>query len=263
MKDTNVLAAHIVGEATKEPSVVKNPAAVALGRLGGLKGGRARAENLTSERRLEIAKKAAQARWSFYEKSNFELAIDNLLLLRLLDILEPIDDIDMLKLEKLVFLVEKDQQSHREKGFNFLFYRWVAGPYSNDLYDLVDTFVEDGVLTRQPLRLTVKGHELLRGYQQHIKKTDPIVKHMSNILETYSHYSPTALRDLVYGMDIVPTGEQTPINIRNARSRKRFLMKIPNEKCESRLPMTDIEAATFLVESNPNLMASLHKAREH
>ena len=41
----------------------KNPAAVALGKLGGLKGGKARAEKLTPERRKEIAKKAAQSRW--------------------------------------------------------------------------------------------------------------------------------------------------------------------------------------------------------
>lgn len=41
----------------------KNPAAVALGKLGGKKGGKARAEKLTSEERSEIAKKAAQARW--------------------------------------------------------------------------------------------------------------------------------------------------------------------------------------------------------
>ena len=38
-------------------------AAVMLGRLGGLKGGRARAESLTSDQRREIARKAAQARW--------------------------------------------------------------------------------------------------------------------------------------------------------------------------------------------------------
>jgi hypothetical protein len=41
----------------------KNPAAVELGRLGGLKGGKARAEKLTPERRKEIARKAARARW--------------------------------------------------------------------------------------------------------------------------------------------------------------------------------------------------------
>ena len=42
----------------------KNPAAVMLGRLGGLKGGKARARKLSAEKRSEIAKKAAQVRWS-------------------------------------------------------------------------------------------------------------------------------------------------------------------------------------------------------
>lgn len=41
----------------------KNPAAVALGRMGGLKGGRARADKLTPEQRSEAARKAAAARW--------------------------------------------------------------------------------------------------------------------------------------------------------------------------------------------------------
>jgi hypothetical protein len=41
----------------------KNPAAVALGRLGGLKGGKARALKLSAKKRTQIARKAAQARW--------------------------------------------------------------------------------------------------------------------------------------------------------------------------------------------------------
>jgi hypothetical protein len=45
------------------PPVEKNPAAVALGKLGGAKGGAARAAKLTKEQRSEIAKKAAAARW--------------------------------------------------------------------------------------------------------------------------------------------------------------------------------------------------------
>src|SRR5262245_10116906 len=45
-------------------AVPKNPFAVALGRLGGLKGGRARAVTLTPQRRQEIARKAAAARWA-------------------------------------------------------------------------------------------------------------------------------------------------------------------------------------------------------
>ena len=61
-KDVNVIASNIVGQVTSESS--KNPNAVALGRLGGLKGGKARASKLTPEHRKEIAKKAANSRWS-------------------------------------------------------------------------------------------------------------------------------------------------------------------------------------------------------
>jgi hypothetical protein len=65
-KDINQLAAYIVEQATSElaePPREKNPNAVALGRLGGLKGGKVRAERLTPEQRREISKKAANARW--------------------------------------------------------------------------------------------------------------------------------------------------------------------------------------------------------
>ena len=65
--DMNQLAKSIVDMATgdKDENKVpaKNPAAVALGRLGGLKGGKARAKSLSAKRRSEIAKKAAKKRW--------------------------------------------------------------------------------------------------------------------------------------------------------------------------------------------------------
>lgn len=68
-RDVNQLAKSIVDEATMQGIQAnaiaegKNPAAVILGRLGGLKGGKARAATLTAEQWSEIAKKAAQTRW--------------------------------------------------------------------------------------------------------------------------------------------------------------------------------------------------------
>jgi hypothetical protein len=71
--DINIIASQIVAEATQEeipkepiqtPTKEKNPAAVALGRLGGLKGGPARARKLSSKKRKEIAQKAAKVRWT-------------------------------------------------------------------------------------------------------------------------------------------------------------------------------------------------------
>jgi hypothetical protein len=52
------------GSPLPDPNAGKNPAAVALGRLGGQKGGKARAEALSPRKRSAIAKKAARARWS-------------------------------------------------------------------------------------------------------------------------------------------------------------------------------------------------------
>ena len=75
-RDTNQLAKSIVDLSTgqaeeKRPDDSgKDPAAVALGRKGGLKGGKARAEKLSPDERSEIAKKAAAARWNKSYKSN-------------------------------------------------------------------------------------------------------------------------------------------------------------------------------------------------
>ena len=64
----NELAKQLVDEATDEAPPAsaegKDPAAVELGRRGGLKGGKARAARLTPEQRSEAARKAAEARWS-------------------------------------------------------------------------------------------------------------------------------------------------------------------------------------------------------
>jgi hypothetical protein len=63
--DENQIAKFILDQVTIEAEAQpeKNPAAVALGRMGGLKGGKARAASLTPAKRKAIAKKAAKARW--------------------------------------------------------------------------------------------------------------------------------------------------------------------------------------------------------
>lgn len=68
-RDLNKLVSAIVDDATDERAELshddrKDPAAVELGRRGGRKGGKARAKKLTAEERSDIARRAAQARWS-------------------------------------------------------------------------------------------------------------------------------------------------------------------------------------------------------
>jgi hypothetical protein len=68
-RDPNQLAKLVTDIATGEAEDTaedtgKDPAAVALGRKGGLKGGKARAERMTPEERSEASRRAAEARWS-------------------------------------------------------------------------------------------------------------------------------------------------------------------------------------------------------
>lgn len=67
-KDLNQTAASIARLTTGQEPPAKNPAAVALGRLGGLKGGKARAQKLSPAKRKAIAKKAAATRWKNQER---------------------------------------------------------------------------------------------------------------------------------------------------------------------------------------------------
>ena len=63
-RDANQLAKMIVDLTTGDATEPEESVRAKSGRLGGLKGGKARAESLTPKRRTEIAKKAAKARWS-------------------------------------------------------------------------------------------------------------------------------------------------------------------------------------------------------
>jgi hypothetical protein len=68
-RDLNKLASAIVDDATSDepapdPDEGKDPAAVELGRRGGLKGGKARARRLSKQERSDQAKRAAHARWN-------------------------------------------------------------------------------------------------------------------------------------------------------------------------------------------------------
>jgi hypothetical protein len=64
-RDENQMAFDTLQQIMKQTEGTgKNPLAVALGRLGGLKGGRARAEKLSESERSESASKAAKARWA-------------------------------------------------------------------------------------------------------------------------------------------------------------------------------------------------------
>jgi len=133
-RDVNVLAAQIVEEATAE--LVKNPAAVALGRLGGLKGGRVRYERLTPEQRKGIAKKASWARWDRHSLYNEIKATQVVALLLELNG----GEMDYAKCIKLLYNIEREALN-----------RWMRPVIFDDLFSLPHGQVVSKTLDRAKL----------------------------------------------------------------------------------------------------------------
>jgi hypothetical protein len=102
--DVNKLASRIVRTSTNETTAKKNPAAVALGKLGGLKGGPARAEKLPPERRREIAIKGAETRWERLSLYNEVKATQTAALLLELNG----GEMDYAKCTKLLYNIERE-----------------------------------------------------------------------------------------------------------------------------------------------------------
>jgi hypothetical protein len=116
--DINKTASRIVRTSIDE---TKNPAAVALGKLGGLKGGPARAEKLQPERRKEIAERAAQARWEKLSLYNEVKATQTTALLLELNG----GEMDYAKCTKLLYNIEREALN-----------RWTRPVMFDELYSL-------------------------------------------------------------------------------------------------------------------------------
>ena len=133
--DVNIIAANIVAQATDEAHIVKNPAAVALGRLGGLKGGKARAERLTPERRVEIARKAALTRWAVSLYDEVKATQVASLLMELNG-----GEMDYAKCIKIMYNIERESLN-----------RWMRPVTFDDLFSLPHGLVVSNTLDKAKL----------------------------------------------------------------------------------------------------------------
>lgn len=195
--DLNLLAKYNVEQATgKIPSSnaqsEKNPAAVALGRLGGLKGGIARAKTLSDTRRSEIAKIAATARW----KKNLVIGGEHM------------------KREWSKVLTDSDaQQDTRGAKMPFLRFTKEGGPYDHTTW-FHDVFFADAVWVQgmsqkgHPVeKATIQVHVVVLGNDLGVRTMeldhDPLRAQNHSAPTTHIHYDAVTRRALE---SMTPTG---------------------------------------------------------
>ncbi len=188
-----------------------------------------------------------------YSSNEIEEAADNLLLLYMISRL-PIPGIT--KLEKLVFLAEKDLHEKKIKAFNYLFYRWDHGPYSRGLYDDFDRLKAAGLIKKSGWTwiLTSRGWAFLDYFSSELKRNPQIVDLLNEIIETEGPKRTQDLLKEIYSLCI------ENVSIRDIPKGRRLLKKLEDEEASEAFILGPAKAATFNIERNAELLQSLDRA---
>ena len=136
-------------------------------------------------------------------RTNKEKIIDIFLTLYLLDDLyqqKNTSFIGKVKMQKLVFLSEKDMIDQREKGFNFDFIRLDYGPYSAELETDRKKLVAMGYLFNEKLTPTSEAQSLIQEFRGLIDRNSTIIAKIRENNSIYGGYSPFALKIMVHRM---------------------------------------------------------------
>lgn len=150
-----------------------------------------------------------------------------------------------LKLMKLIFLIELKMVNDKEKGFNFLCYNHHKGPYSNDLFALVDDIKEAKLMgfdhAKNSFFLTKRGEKIINDFIKdqtiQIKNNNKnFFKNINDIVTKYGNLSAGELKEKVYQMEIKTPSMTKKMKIGETagegKPKTRILMRLSNYKKE-------------------------------
>jgi uncharacterized protein YwgA len=166
-----------------------------------------------------------------------EEAIDTLLLLYLIKEAHKYGDIGKVMLQKLVFLVEREMASSDIRGFNFRFFRYNLGPFTEEIYRDSEKLYNAGLLHENewPFRLTEQGSALLENIHSSIigrSENREVLSVIEKIVSNYAKYDVERIKKFVYGIKIQPIGESQILPIREVPLGYWLIQKIDEKKAK-------------------------------
>jgi len=193
-------------------------------------------------------------------RTNMEKAVDRLLVLYLLHDAfsrNRTNFVQKTKLQKLVFLSEREMIDERNKGFNFYFIKLVHGPFSQELETDLAKLVEVGLVNRRGLEPTERADMIIEDFRDVIERNGPFIKYVNGTNDGFAGVSLEELLDVIYAMS---WGKGK--TIRDLPPRTPMLFPMKKESVASEFSITDEEAEDLLMNFDPKDVRSLIQATE-
>jgi uncharacterized protein YwgA len=137
--------------------------------------------------------------------SSNDRIVNNLLLLRLIGETNDFGKLEhQLKVQKLVFLIQKNFVQRKLKGFSYNFFRWEQGPFSADVNNDLKLLKKSKLITwdDDEILLTKQGADLLKECDEVFKENIIFNKPFESVVKSYANFTPEEIKEEVYKQNI-------------------------------------------------------------
>ena len=159
------------------------------------------------------------------------------------------------KLQKLVFLSEKEMIDEREKGFNFYFIKLIHGPFSQELENDLGKLVENGFIDDRELRPTSNAKVILDDFGDMILRNPLFLEKVKVVNVQYAGLPLQKLLEIIYAM---PWGKRR--TIADLPQRTPMLYPMKSEIVRANFQITEREAENLLMNLDPDAIKDLSEA---
>lgn len=167
-----------------------------------------------------------------------------------------------LKLQKMVFLAQKQSVEKKLKSFGYNFFRWHKGPFSKNLSIDLDTMQDVGFISirHDKIELTSKGREFLKDSSGLLELNENFLIVIDSIIRKYGKIPPDELKEKVYDMQVAVPQIHQLMAIRDIPPGKLILFKTADKNAKCIFGMSSSWLATLELSFSKEAMESLENA---
>lgn len=164
------------------------------------------------------------------------------------------------KLQKLVFLSERDMIENRVKGLNFQFFRYSYGPMSKEVYQERTELQESGLIIKEKqINTTAEGNEVLDSCSEWLKPNKEVTDYIDQIIDEFSNYPTNKLKEYVYELKFSIPG-RGQMKIKDVPECTDLLSPLTEEEAEKELRLDEGDVETLDIIMDTGSYSSLKEA---
>lgn len=192
------------------------------------------------------------------DRGDRDILIDNLLLMYLISKVR--GNIGRTKLQKLVYLIECIMAKNKLKTFNYNFYRWDYGPFTQEIFKDEESLVENGIIEDSSTKLTERGKRILREFDTLIDENRQILNGIDRIIDKYGKLPLKIIKDIVYESVVIVDGK--PMRVIDAPMGADLKINISNDEAVDKFDISDEWLETFDILLDEEFSKSLDESIE-